>query len=249
MIDFNLFLKIKIYIFIMTIEIDNEIIDHNLFLSSDESDDNDTKKATNGINIINIKSNKNKSNKIKNIINNNPQNPDSNNGWNDDANNTINNWYELFKQQSFIYQWVLDRNKKISNKLLIASIISSSVLGVFSSFKLWMKDETFNTASDLLLMLSNFSIALITSCSKSFIDDKRNEVIQIYIEEVDELLGEISAQVLNSPNYRVNAGDFFKDHNYKYTKLITYVPNISIYELNESKKVYDEFKKHLLPNI
>lgn len=239
----------------MNIELDNHV-DHNLFLSSDESDENDTKNATNGINIVNIKSNKKKTNKIKNIIHNSPSsdtvNPDQglkDNGWNEDANNTINNWYELFKQQSFIYQWVLDRNKKISSQLLIASIVSSSALGVFSSFKLWMKDDTFNTVSDLLLMLSNFSIALITGCSKSFIDDKRNEVIQIYIEEVDELLGEISAQVLNSPIYRVNAAEFFKDHNYKYTKLITYVPNISIYELNESKKVYEEFKKHLLPNV
>jgi len=237
----------------MNIELDNHV-DHNLFLSSDESDDSYTKNATNGINIINIKPNKNKTNKIKNIIHNSTSSeiiiPDSNNnGWNNEANTTVNNWYELFKQQSFIYQWVIDRNKKISNKLLIASIISSSVLGVFSSFKLWMKDEKFDTAADLLLMLSNFSIALITSCSKSFIDDKRNETIQIYIEEVDELLGEISAQVLNSPIYRVNAADFFKDHNYKYTKLITYVPNITIYELNESKKVYEEFKKHLLPNV
>jgi hypothetical protein len=237
----------------MNIELDNHV-DQNLFLSSDESDDNDTKNATNGINILNIKPIKNK---IKNIIHNNsfnsatsnPEPDPSNNGWDDDANTTVNNWYELFKQQSFIYQWVLERNKKISNKLLMASIISSSILGVFSSFKLWVKDETFSTASDLLLMLSNFSIALITGCSKSFIDDKRNDAIQIYIEEVDELLGEISAQVLNSPIYRVNAADFFKDHNYKYTKLITYVPSITIYELNESKKVYEEFKKHLLPNV
>jgi hypothetical protein len=98
-------------------------------------------------------------------------------------------------------------------------------------------------------MLSNFSIALITSYSKSYIDDKRNELIRIYIDEVDELLGEISAQVLKSPIYRINAGDFFRDHNYKYTKLITYLPNISIYELNESIKEYEIFKKHLIHTI
>jgi hypothetical protein len=94
-------------------------------------------------------------------------------------------------------------------------------------------------------MLSNFSIALITSYSKSYIDDKRNEIIRIYIDEVDGLLGEISAQVLKSPIYRVNADQFFKDHNYKYNKLITYIPNISIYELNEGKKEYEQFNKHI----
>ena len=228
-------------------------IDDKIFLSSDESDD-DIKNMTNAINIMN---NNPIINNIKNIIDSNSESSgcDSENnkkfinGWDNDANTTINNWYNLFKQQSFIYQWVLERNKKISYKLILASMISSSVLGIFSSFKLWIKDDNFDTISNLVLMLSNFSVALMTGYSKSYIDDKRNEIIRMYIDEVDELLGEISAQVLNSPIYRVNADEFFRDHNYKYTKLITYIPNISLYELNESKKEYDEFKKHLICNL
>jgi len=237
-------------------------IDHIIFLSSDESEEEmnpdshsniATITATTGFNINNT-NNMNTMKHTKNIIHNNSNNSVSNNsspednivnGWNDDAINTINNWYNLFKQQSFIYQWILDRNNKISNKLMITSIIASSALGIFSSFKLWIKDEVFKTASDVLLMLSNFSVALITGYSKSYLDDKRNELIKIYIEEVDELLGEISGQILKSPIYRVNAEDFFRDHNYKYTKLTTYVPNISIYELNESMKEYKIFKEHL----
>jgi hypothetical protein len=223
-------------------------IDHIIFISSDESENENIHNATNGINLL---TNKNKNTNFKNIFINNTSSDDNIinnkniNGWDDDANNTLNNWYELFKQQSFIYQWILENNKKISNKLILTSIIASSTLGIFSSFKLWIKNDTFIMVSDLLLMLSNFSVALITSYSKSYIDDKRDELIRIYIEEVDELLGEISGQVLKSPIYRVNAGDFFKDNNYKYTKLITYLPNISLYELNESKKEYEKFKDHL----
>jgi len=240
-------------------------VDNNLFISSDELDeDNNIQKATNSINIINnIKSkmhyNNNsensdnsseKSNNSSKKIDDNKKNweKDFTNGWDNDANTTINNWYNLFKQQSYMYQWVLERNKKVSNNLILISIISSSVLGIFSSFKLWINTESFNTISNLVLMLSNFSVALITGYSKSYIDDKRNELIRIYIDEVDELLGEISAQVLKSPIYRVNAGEFFKDHNYKYTKLITYIPNISLYELTESKKEYEEYRKHLINN-
>jgi hypothetical protein len=244
---------------------DNNYENNIVFLSSDESDQ-ETKHATTGINIINNK--KIKKNIVSNKINNSSSSSSSsssdssssdspksinnnknNNGWDEDATNTINNWYELFKQQSFIYQSVLDKNKKISNKLMLASIIFSSGLGIFTSFKLWIKDETFSTVSDLLLMLSNFSIALITGYSKSYSDDKRNDLIRIYIDEVDELLGEISGQILESPIYRKNAKDFFKDHNYKYTKLTTYNPNISIYELNESMKEYEIFKKHLIQTI
>lgn len=230
---------------------ENYNINHVIFLSSDESDDsendNNIKSATTGINIMS----KTNIRKHHNNILPNPNNEssisseDENvNGWDDSANNTINNWYNLFRQQSFIYQWVIERNKKISNNLMIASIIASTTLGIFSSFKLWIKNNEFSTISDVLLIITNFSVAFITNYSKSYIDDKRNEIIRIYIDEVDELLGEISGQVLKSPKYRINANDFFKDHNYKYTKLITYIPNISIYELNESKKEYEEFKKH-----
>ena len=235
-------------------------INHNIFLSSDESettdkkenntiffssDSSDEKNATNGINIIN----NTKIHNIKNITNDDDssnsiseKNNDNINGWDLNANTTITNWYTLFKQQSFIYQWILERNQKISNKLTLASIISSSILGIFAGFKLWIHNDTFEVSSNLLLMLSNFSVALITSYSKSYIDDKRNELIRIYIDEIDELLGEISAQVITAPAYRTNARDFFKDHNYKYTKLITYLPNISIYELNECIKEYEKQK-------
>jgi hypothetical protein len=116
--------------------------DHIIFLSSDESEEEtslpnskDTLNATTGISI----SNTNKP--IKNIIHHNSNNSSSEpndkfeNGWDENANNTINNWHNLFKQQSFIYQWILEHNKKISNKLMLASIIASSSLGIFSSFK------------------------------------------------------------------------------------------------------------------
>lgn len=232
-------------------------VDNSIFFSSEESNESEKNNINNLTTGININKNpvlNNKKNIIHNISENSSTDSEKNtnniiNGWDNDANFTINNWYNLFKQQSFIYQWILERNKKISYKLILASIIASSTLGVFSSFKLWIKNDKFDTISDLLLMLSNFSVALITSYSKSYIDDKRNELIRIYIDEVDELLGEISGQVLKSPIYRVNAGDFFRDHNYKYTKLITYIPNISLYELNESKKEYEEFKKHLMVEL
>jgi fructosamine-3-kinase len=60
---------------------------------------------------------------------------DSDNGWDEDANNTINNWYSLFKQQSFIYQRILERNKKISDKLIDPIItvfaVNYNILNIF----------------------------------------------------------------------------------------------------------------------
>ena len=87
-------------------------------------------------------------------------------------------------------------------------------------------------------MLSNFIVALITALSKRYIDEKRNESLRTYICLVDEFLGEISAQALKTPNYRINADRFFKDYNDRYTKIITSAPNLTIEEIKISKQAY-----------
>lgn len=227
--------------------------------------------ATNGINVIqniskprnNIK-NKKDSDSIssdtftdsssdepkQNINNNSTFNFISDNGWNQETTNTIKNWYHLFKQQSFIYQYILDNNIKIGNKLILGSVVASSLLGVFSGFKIWKDDnDYFQQISNVILMLSNFSISFITGVSKIYIDDKRNEQIRIYIEEVDNFLGSIIVQLLNDSSHRINAEQFFKENNILYSKLLTNAPNISLKELNNGKKAYLEFNKNKLDNI
>lgn len=181
-----------------------------------------------------------------NIVNNMLKNDTNVNGWDNDANVTIKNWYKIFKQQSYIYQWVLDENKKMSDRLNVASIILSSLLGIFSGFKLWREDDLiFQTISNVILMLLNFGVALLTALSKRYIDDKKNETIKSYIEEVDIFLGEISAQVLKSPVYRMDADEFFKQNNDKYTRLITMAPNLSLSELNMSKQMFQQYYSHI----
>jgi len=161
------------------------------------------------------------------------------NGWDENAMKTIDNWYNIFKELSFVYQWVLDRNRKMSDRLATISIISSSALGIFSAFKLWIdNDALFQTVSNIILMFLNFGVALITSLSKRYIDDQKNESIRTYIEEVDSFLGEIAAQVLKMPIYRMNAEKFFKLNNDKYTKLISCTPNLSLTDLSLGKAKY-----------
>jgi X-X-X-Leu-X-X-Gly heptad repeat protein len=195
--------------------------------------------STNGIGGFNFKPSTDLVNTINTIENTNI------NGWDYDATLTITNWYKTFKQQSFIYQSVLDRNKKISNNLALISILSSALLGIFSGFKLWIgNDETFQTISNILLMLFNFIVGIITAASKSYIDDKRNEIIRAYVEQLDIFIGELSAQVLNSPIYRMNADEFFKSNNVKYTKLISSAPNLSLGEISEGKRQYILYSDH-----
>lgn len=177
------------------------------------------------------------------------------NGWNQAASKTVSNWLKLFREYSFVYQYVLDANQKMASRLNMISTISSSTLGIFSAFKLWMNDQqTFSTTSDIILMIFNFGIAILTNASKRYLDDSRNEKIRIYIEEIDKFVGELLAQVLKMPEYRMKADEFIKKQNDVYTKLITQQPSLSIDELEEGKNLYKKLKKHRIelnmePNI
>jgi len=176
--------------------------------------------------------------------------PNNINGWDNEANTTIKNWYHTFKQQSYIYQWVLDNNKRMSDRLTTTSILTSSLLGIFTGFKLWILDDTFQMASNIILTLCNFLVALITAMSRKYADDKRQDSIRNYVREVDEFLGIISAQVLKSPIYRTNADDFFRTNNDKYTMLIMSAPNMSLDEISHAKKLYKIYLEHVeTPNV
>jgi len=171
--------------------------------------------------------------------------PNNINGWDTEANTTLKNWYHTFKQQSFIYQTVLDHNNLMAERLAFASIATSSTLGIFAGFKLWIPDDTFQTVSNIILILCNFGVALITAMSRRYGDIKRTDLIGIrnHVFEIDEFLGIISAQVLKSPIYRTNADDFFRAYNDQYTKIITHAPNISLGEITKAKNLYEKYKQ------
>ncbi len=166
------------------------------------------------------------------------------NGWDVSSLYTLNNWYKYFKERSYCYQFILDRNRRISTRLSLLSIISSSVLSIFAGLKLWNEsDKSYQTGSDVAMMISNFIIAGITTASKRYIDDQRNEQIRTHIENVDIFLGKIYGQIYLDAKYRINAKEFIKNNIEEYTKLMITAPNLTISELRESKTNYRKYNK------
>ncbi len=163
------------------------------------------------------------------------------NDWDDNANKTLKKWYDTFKEISHMYQFILDRNYKISSHLSMISVVSSSCLSIFSGFKLWMEnDKVFQSTSDIIMLVSNFVVAGITTMSKRYIDDNRNEKIRIFIEEIDQFISLVYSQYCLAPIYRTNATEFFRDNTETFTKLMTMSPNLSIYEMKISKLNYQQ---------
>lgn len=164
-------------------------------------------------------------------------------GWDKDAVETVQNWRYLFKEYKYIYEWILEKNYKISTNLNLISVVSSSMMGCFSAFKLWVQDDrTFQATSDIIMLFSNFLIAAITTSSKRYIDDNRNEKIRNYLEDVNKFLGTISSELIKSPEYRMHADDFIKGQQEIYSKLSTSKPNITISELTAAKNSYRKFE-------
>jgi hypothetical protein len=166
------------------------------------------------------------------------------NEWDDNANITLRNWYYAFKEISHSYQYILDRNYRISSKLSLASVVSSSALSIFAGIKLWIPDDKiFQSSSNIVMLVSNLVIAGITTMSKRYIDDNRNEKIRTYIEEIDKFMNLVYAQYCLSPVYRINAKEFFKSNNEKYTSLMISAPNLSISEMEMAKRNYKNYRK------
>jgi len=165
------------------------------------------------------------------------------NGWDENAVETVRNWRILLKENKYIYEWVLEKNYRISTNLNLISVISSSAMGCFSAFKLWVQDDrTFQATSDIIMLFSNFLIAAITTSSKRYIDDNRNEKIRNYLEEVSRFLGNITSELIKTAEYRMNADKFIRTHQEIYSKLLVNKPSITIGELTAAKNAYRDFE-------
>jgi hypothetical protein len=169
------------------------------------------------------------------------------NGWNENAVETVRNWRILLKENKYIYEWVLEKNHRISTNLNLISVISSSAMGCFSAFKLWVQDDrTFQATSDIIMLFSNFLIAAITTTSKRYIDDNRNEKIRNYLEEVSRFLGNITSELIKTAEYRMNADKFIRTQQEIYSKLLVNKPSITIGELTAAKNAYRDFENSFM---
>ena len=166
-------------------------------------------------------------------------NPDVINGYDAKAIQTLESMRKNCQFLSFAYQFILDRNFKFSTQLSIISMISSSAMSIFAGFKLWLGDDkAFQSYSDITMLISNFLIAAVTTASKNYIDDKRNEAIRNYLSLVDQFLGVLHTQLSFDPKYRIPADEFMNCHKETYGKILSDAPNTSLKEIIMAKQRY-----------
>jgi hypothetical protein len=167
------------------------------------------------------------------------------NGWDNNANETIQSWFNTCKEFRWRYQFILDRNYWLAGQLNTISIVSSSLLSIFSGFKLWTTQSDFQSASNIIMLISNSFVAGVTTLSKKYIDDSRNEKIRNFIESMDKFIGNLHAQVTVAPIYRMQSYTFIQQNIAEYTRLMTNCPNLSTSELLMAKEKYGNYLKNI----
>lgn len=174
---------------------------------------------------------------------------DKTHGWTEEDENMLLNWADTLKKTSFSYQYLLDKSFKISTRLSLISVCSSSLLSIFAGFKLWIQDNrVFQSAGDIVMLFSNFLIAAITTASKRYLDDQKNQKIKAYLEEADKFHALIYTQINLAPSYRMPPKDFFNLYKEQYTQIMTNMPNVSIREITIAQQKYKEFERVLKEN-
>jgi hypothetical protein len=95
------------------------------------------------------------------------------------------------------------------------------------------------------MLVSNSVIAGITTLSKKYIDDSRNEKIRNFVESMDKFIGNIHSQATVAPIYRMDSFTFIQNHIAYYTDLMTNCPNLTTSELALAKKKYRTYLENL----
>ena len=185
---------------------------------------------------------------VENVVEKRPTNNDDcsndNNGWTEDNEDMLRQWADSLKTTSFAYQYLLDKSYSISTQLSLISICSSSILSIFAGFKLWIQDnKSFQNAGDIVMLFSNFIVAAITTASKRYLDDNRNQKIRTFLNDLDKLYAIIVTQLSMLPEYRINAKEFFDKYKESYTRIMVSMPNVSIKEITIARNKYIEFEK------
>jgi len=111
--------------------------------------------------------------------------------------NIINDYYKTLKQKSLVYKMILNKNRKLTDKLISTSLFFSITIGMLTSFKIILNN---NFGQGILIIINIWNIFIIMFLKK-YVYDKRNDIIQINTNNINifinNLLNNINFDLLN----------------------------------------------------
>lgn len=170
-----------------------------------------------------------------------------NNNWTENNINTLRTWKSSLSKASFIYQTVLENGKKKLNKVLLASLIMSTISTIISGIStmaLTVNDPKYSLIA-LIINIIIFVISAITSfLSGSIKIYKLDESVTAYtgyINKIDQIYSSIASQLVLPDTLREDAVTYIKQYNDLYLDLIKNSPDIDSSSYQNANKLYAKF--------
>lgn len=170
------------------------------------------------------------------------------NGWSPENEATLKKWLTSITQATYIHQNVLDNKRNIYNRILVVSLIISSIGTIASAVS--TTSLALESNKILLLILNsilfgiNVLITVLNGTIKLYNFDEDIKIFSMYIEKLDQFYSLIISQILLDTSLRQNAKKFIEINNKTYTTLIQQSPSIksSVYRKYRSK--YDDYRRN-----
>ena len=157
--------------------------------------------------------------------------------WSEENNRVLHEWISTLINLKKKYKYILTKCQNISNTANLISTISSFILGILSAFKLAFKDDIFSMVTDIILMIFNFIIAIISITAKRYLEGSRIENIQLYLTDLDIMINKL-VEEQRKINKTINGDEYINTNIEDYNNLTcdSKIPEISEYENQEYEK-------------
>jgi len=183
-----------------------------------------------------------------NIVQNNEDSDD--NGWTEPNVEILRNWRNNLSKTSFIYQHVLHKYQLRLNRLLVVSLLlstMSALLASISTLSLTRNEELYRFLS-LAMSGTIFILAAITTIINGMIKIYKFEDIitsfSAFVDKIDNMCSTISAQLILPNKMKEQSLVFIKSCNESYSQIIKSAPMVDQNDFEVAKSSYEKFRKN-----
>lgn len=169
-----------------------------------------------------------------------------NNDWTVSNEKTVRDWIRSLIKTSFVYDCVLEKKKKMYDRLLIISLIVSSLTTLFSTLIASIEGATNNednltfSGSIVMLFLSFLSTVILGTIKIKNYSQSTVELTS-YIREIDRFFNRLKLVLLLPCDFRENAVKFIAREAKTYTSIMNNTPNLYPSELQKAEEDYIKF--------
>ena len=166
------------------------------------------------------------------------------NNWTDGNVKTVRSWKSSVSKASFIYQSILEKNKKLLNKLLVISLIFSTISTIvsgISSTLLTVDNQNYKWVAfmfNVVLFILSGAVSILSGAIKIYKLDDLVSLISTYIEKLDSFYATISSELILHPSLRHDAISFIKKEDSSYLNMMLQSPDVYPSDYDEANQKY-----------